>query len=397
MRRQRALDAPGRSQAVVALVVNVDWFFLSHRLPIALEAQRLGARVVVIAGETGQGHLIREHGLPYLPLPLVREGRTLRSEARTLRALLAFYRKLRPDLVHHVTLQPVLYGSIAALLASRRSGVVNALAGLGYAFSSEANQVGFERAVKHVLPRVLSRTRSIAILQNESDRDTFVKRGLLRPDKAVLIRGSGVDLDTFAPAPLPPGPPTVLFASRMLWSKGVGDFVEAAAQVKQRSKATRFVLAGESDENPESVSSAHLREWQQDGVVEWLGRVNDMPRLMRESSLVVLPTYYPEGVPKVLLEAAASGRAIVASDTPGCREIVRDGHNGVLVPPRNPDALARAISALLESPSTLAQYGLNGRELAVREFGIDRVVSDTMEVYRRLLPEFPYVRRGSGA
>lgn len=390
----RACGAPQKYAARLVFVVNVDWFFLSHRLPIALRAQALGAQVTVMAGDTGQGHLIQGHGFDFVPLPIVRRGRTIRSEARTLWALLRAYKEIRPDLVHHVTLQPILYGSIAARVVCRRAAVVNAVAGLGYALSLSTKKRGFERAVRHVLPHVLSRRGSIALFQNCSDRDYFVAGGGLRPEQTALIRGSGVDLDEFAPSPLPSGPPMVLFASRMLWSKGVGEFVEAATNIRRYCGEIRFVMAGESDENPESVTPAQLLEWQELGVVEWLGRVNDMASLIRQSSLVVLPTYYPEGVPKVLLEAAASARAIVATDTPGCREIVLHGHNGLLIPLQDPAALEKSIVLLLESRENLLRYGLRGRDLAASEFGVERVVSETHDIYRRLLPSFPDAQSG---
>tara|TARA_R110002096_G_scaffold6305_4_gene29260 strand:- start:20412 stop:21059 length:648 start_codon:yes stop_codon:yes gene_type:complete len=202
------------------------------------------------------------------------------------------------------------------------------------------------------------------------------------PKRVRLIRGSGVDTSIYAYKPQLDGTPVVLLASRMLWDKGVGEFVEAAGILKKEGVTARFVLAGESDqENPGSISSEQLREWDRDGDIEWWGKCNEMPKIFNQVHIVCLPTTYGEGVPKVLIEAASCGRPIVATDAPGCREIVVDGENGLLVPAKNMDALVDAIRGLLESSALRERMGLAGRERVKREFSIEKVAADTLNVY----------------
>jgi glycosyltransferase involved in cell wall biosynthesis len=201
-----------------------------------------------------------------------------------------------------------------------------------------------------------------------------------------LIRGSGVDMNIFTPRPEPEGVPVVILAARMLWAKGIGEFVDAARLLREQKVEARFVLVGESDPgNPSAVPVWQLEQWHDSGVVEWWGACSDMPRVFAEAHVVCLPSYYPEGVPKVLIEAAACGRPIVTTDVPGCREVVRHEENGLLVPTRDPVALAAALRRLIMSPALRDFLGRRGREIAVAEFGLERVIAETLAVYGDLL------------
>ncbi|MEO7775019.1 MAG: glycosyltransferase family 4 protein, partial [Steroidobacteraceae bacterium] len=330
----------------LAIVTNVDWYFWSHRLPIALAARNAGYEVVVVAGEErGYGPRIRAQGLRFLPIPIVRGSTQPLQELRTLRALVAIYRQERPALVHHVAVKAVLYGSLAARL-TRVPAVINALAGQGYLASGRgaSGLAGFAAAAAYRMAFSGRNTR--AIFQNPEDLASFVDRGLVTADRASLIRGSGVDTTLFAPSPEPDGVPVLLYAGRLLWSKGIGELVDATRLIRAQGDYVRLVLVGVPDtQNPDAVPVAALQEWQREGILEWWGARDDMPAVFRSANLVALPSDYGEGVPKVLIEAAASGRAIVTTDTPGCREIVRNGINGTLVPPRNVPCLAAAIAA----------------------------------------------------
>lgn len=381
-----AVGAESAKEAWSALrilyVVNVDWFFLSHRLPLARAARARGADVYVAAADTGHAKRIRDEGFTFIPLPMSRKGTHPWEQARSVLFLLRLYRRLQPSLIHHVTIKPVLYGSVAARLAGT-SAVVNAISGLGYVFSSDRGG-GPLRALAEGVYRVALR-RGRTIFQNPEDRAQFVAAGMVRGEDTVLIRGSGADCARFAPRPIPPGPPVVALPSRMLWEKGVGTFVEAARLLRARGRSARFVLVGPTDENPTAVPEAQLRAWQEEGVVEWWGSRDDMPGVMAAASVVALPTYYKEGVPKVLLEAAASGRPIVTTDIPGCREVVHDGVNGFLIPPKDVAALADAIDRLLASPELRARLGAVGRERALAEFSEEIVVEQTMRLYDEVL------------
>ena len=332
------------------------------------------------------GSRIRAEGFKLIPLTLRRRGRNPWQEFRVIAQLVRIYRTERPDIVHHVAIKPVLYGSVAASLTHVRA-TVNALAGLGYVFSSSQRKARMLRPlVKLAYHFLLNRANSRTIIQNPEDRHLLTTAAFLSPEKTVLIRGSGVDVSFFAPAPEPHDIPVIVMACRMLWDKGAREFVQAARLVHEAGISARFVLVGKSDtENPMAVPVSQLAEWQQQGDVEWWGHREDMHRVFALSHIACLPTFYGEGLPKVLIEAAACGRPIVATDVPGCREIVRHGENGLLVPARDPGALAEALKQLILDPALRQRMGRRGREIAEAEFSEARVAHETLAVYRSLL------------
>jgi len=365
-------------------VVNVDWFFLSHRLPIALAAKKAGFHVVVAAADTGKGEVIRQHGLSFLRMPMLRKLSGPIPEFRTFVFLARLYYRIRPELIHHVTMKPILYGSFAAWL-TRQEAVINAISGLGYAFSSHGYARIRRWIAKKLYRMALHLPQSRTIFQNRDDLEEFCSSGLLLREQAVLIRGSGVDCSRFKATRQPEGNSVVMLPSRMLWDKGVGEFVDAARCIQGEQPDVRFVLVGSPDEgNRLTVPLAKLNGWVQAGIVEWWGQKEDMVSTLSTASIVVLPSYR-EGLPKVLLEAAACARPIVATDVPGCREIVRQGVNGLLVPPRDSVALAEAIQTLLRSPTLREEFGRAGREIAEAEFSEAIVGAQTLHLYRELL------------
>jgi glycosyltransferase involved in cell wall biosynthesis len=377
--------------ANVLMVVNVEWYFLSHRLALANALQAAGLQVAVAAGvERGQDSKVEASGLRFHALPLLRRSISPLRELGTFLYLLRLYRQQQPDLVHHITIKPVIYGSLAARLA-KVPAVINTVPGLGYTFLGQGwKGMTIRWFVSRVYQLALSRPNVRVIFQNTNDRDLFVSRGLARADRVVVIRGSGVDVARFAPSALPVGKQMVLLPSRLLWDKGIGELIEAARLLREQGRAFRLVLAGTPDEaNPQSIPKAVLLKWQEAGVVEWWGLQEDMPAVLRQATIVVLPSYR-EGVPKALLEAAACSRPIVATDVPGCREVVRNGENGFLVPPRDAQALAGALGTLLGDRDLQERMGQRGRELAVSEFSEDRIIRETMAVYREALgPKWP--------
>lgn len=369
----------------ILFVVNVDWFFLSHRLPIALAAKEAGAEVVIAAGDTGKGGEIRKHGLSFIPVPISRKRTNPFAETWTLFSLVRLYRRVKPDLIHHVSIKPVIYGSIAARVL-RNVPIVNAIPGLGFVFSSPKASRVLRSIVKLAYRRALSYPNSRTIFQNADDMHYCIGEGLIQEERAVLIKGSGVNCDLFRPTPIPFGPPVVLLASRMLWDKGVGDFVEAARLLRHSHPEVRFVLVGPIDEESHaSIPLATLKGWIDEGTIEWWGQSEDMPHVLSQAHIVVLPSFYGEGLPKVLLEAAASARPIIATDIPGCREIVRHGINGFLISPRDVRALADAISKLLSLPELARRMGQAGRAIAEEEFAEGIVAAQTLELYHELL------------
>jgi len=370
----------------VLIVVNADDFFVSHRLALGTALRDAGYEVTVLAGASAARGTIERHGLRFLPLAIQRGSRKPLHEIATLLGILRTYVAERPDLVHHVTIKPVIYGTLAARLLGVPA-VINAVSGLGFVFIERPEDGIAQRALRAAVSlayrTVLRSDRVSVIFQNPDDVASFVSAGFARPDQATIIRGSGVDLDTFRASPLPAGPPVVLVASRLLWDKGIGEFVEAARLLRARGSGARFVLVGAPDpQNPASIPEERVREWAREGFVEWWGKrsADEMPAVLSQGHVIVLPSYR-EGMPLVLAEAAACGRACIAADVPGCREIVRHGETGWLVPVRDAAALARAMESALTDPDELARRGAAGRRLAEAEFSRARVIEQTLALY----------------
>jgi glycosyltransferase involved in cell wall biosynthesis len=359
--------------------VTEDWFFVSHRLAVAVAAKRAGYAVSVVTRVRKHGDIIRAAGLMLIPFENSRRSLNPFGELWTLLRLIRVSLRERPDVVHHVAIKPVLYGTIAARIA-RTPRVINQLAGLGWLVASDG---GAARWLKLAVGRALGLIlRSCTVLvENPDDARTLVRMGV--PEGRVgRLAGSGVDLQRFSPHPEPDGVPVVLLSARLLWYKGVGEFVAAARLLKERGVRARFLLAGEPDlGNAAAVPREQLEKWAAEGVVEYLGWVADMPRLLASSCIVCMPSYYGEGVPMALVEAAAAARPIVTTDMPGCREVVRDHDNGLLVPPRNAAALADALMRLIQDPKLRQQMGSRGRLRAEQEFGAEQIIAQTLEVY----------------
>jgi glycosyltransferase involved in cell wall biosynthesis len=371
-------------------VVNETAFFVSHRLPIGIAARTAGYDVHLAALDSGQVELIRSHGITYHPVRLNSVGINPLRDTELVLQLWDLVRRLRPALLHTVTIKPVLYGGIVARVLGVPA-LVSAVSGLGFIFGYRAKSTWPVRRIVEQLYRLaLAHRNSRTIFQNRDDRAQFLAAGLVASDRAVLIRGSGVDMGLFRPSEEPSEPPVVVLPARLVWEKGVGEFVEAARHIHAAGKAARFVLVGDlTIRNRARVPRERLEAWMAEGVVEWWGYRADMPAVYAESHIVCLPTFYREGVPKVLIEAAACGRPIVATDTPGCREIVRHGENGLLVPPRSAAALAEALLPLLgDSPRRVAM-GQRGRAIAVAGFSTEHVVEATLAVYQELLGAGP--------
>jgi len=293
-------------------------------------------------------------------------------------------------LVHHICLKPALYGGIAARIAGVPA-VVSTLPGLGYLFTTRTAKVAVLRSLVVRGLRFSFRHRNNRVtFQNRDDRDFMLASRIVPTGRAVLIKGSGVNLSSFTPRPEPDGLPVVLLASRLLWSKGVGEFVAAARALRARGIRARFVLAGEPDGgHPSAVPLHTLEHWRDSGDVEWLGWCQDMPSLIGQSHIVCLPSSYGEGIPRILLEAAASGRPVVATDSSGCREVVRHGENGLLVPVGEVEALATAIATLVQNPPLRVAMGIRGREIASGEFSLPQVIDANLAVYQYLMAAIP--------
>lgn len=366
-------------------LVTEDWYFCSHRLPIARAARDAGFQVLVATRVDRHGDAIREEGFELLPLSLRRRELRPWRELGALTEIVRLYRRTRPDVVHHVAMKPVVYGSIAARLAGVPA-TVNALAGLGYVFTSPSARARMLRPPLTLALRVMLGGRGTkAIVQNPDDAERLRAIGV-DSERIELIRGSGVDTTAFRPRPEPDGEIVATMVSRMLWDKGVGELVEAARILRAAGEGLRVQLVGPPDhENPASIPERTLRGWEREGLVRWLGQRDDIAALWGASHVAVLPSHR-EGLPKSLLEAAACGRPLVATDVPGCREIAVDGDTGLLVPARDAAALARALRTLAADPALRARMGRNARERVVARFSEQRVAEQTLALYRSLAP-----------
>ncbi len=362
-------------------LITEDWYFLSHRLSLARVARDKGYDVIVATRVDRHRKLIEKEGFKLVGISLQRNNRNPFKELISLFEIYKIIRHNRPDIIHNVAIKPILYGTLLARLL-RTSHIVNTFAGLGFIFTSD----GFMRMIlRYILSFFFRlgflRNKITIIFQNPEDKELFIRNRIIPNTKAFVIKGSGVDTNRFTLSQEPDGTPIIVLLSRMLWDKGVGDLVDAARQLKRDKIRCRVVLIGSPDpQNPSSISEDILKSWQEEGVIEWWGYQDDIPGILSRSHVVVLPSYR-EGLPKVLLEAAASGRPIVATDVPGCREICRHNENGYLVKVKDPTGLKQAIQKLVEDGETRQRFGRRGREIVLNEFSEDIVVDEMLKIY----------------
>lgn len=364
-------------------VVTEDWFFLSHRLPMARAAQAAGFEVHVATNVADGAAAIAREGFVLHPVRFWRGRLSPAATIATILALRRIHRAVAPDLVHHVALQPTILGSLAAI--GRRVARVNAITGLGYAFISGSAKARVMRAViGMLLRRLLDRDRSVALVQNPDDRDLLSGLGIAA-ERIVLIPGSGVDVVALTPMPEPPGDVTAAFVGRLLDDKGIRTLVAAHRLLRRKGMAIELLIAGTPDPaNPASVSPAEAAAWGHEPGVTWLGHVDDIATVWARAHMAVLPSRR-EGLPKSLLEAAACGRPMVATDVPGCREVAIPNETGLLVPPDDADALAAAIEQLARSPDLRARFGRAARRLAEERFAADAIGRAVLGLYLRLV------------
>lgn len=364
----------------ILFIVNVDWFFLSHRLPLALAARDAGFEVHVATMLTGFSDELEGYGFQVHALEIDRKSANPLQAIRLIRVLHTLLRSLKPSVIHLVTIKPVILGGLAARWAGVPR-VVAAISGLGYVFTTRGLVAAMRRGVVAALYRLaLARTGVWVIFQNGDDQALLQRYAGIKDAQAVLIRGSGVDLTSWPIHPYPEYPPLVLMASRLLVDKGVREFV-AAARVLRGYKSARFVLVGDVDPgNPTSLARAEIQDWVNEGVIEWWGQRKDMPEVLGLAHIAVLPSYR-EGFPKVLIEAAASGRAVVTTDVPGCRDAIIPDRSGLLVEVRNVASLVQAIQTLFDNPDRMLAMGAEGRRLAERAFDVREVVARHLAIY----------------
>lgn len=375
-------------KARILFVTNVDWFFISHRLEIAVEAKKKGFEVFVAAADTGRSQEILDKGMQFVNISISRSGTNPIKELKNLINFFKIYKKINPDIVHHITLKPVIYGSITAKLL-RIKGVVNAISGLGYNFT-KGRKSCIQKAMLYIMGLGFSRKNLVVIFQNENDQEELTDLGIIKSSNEIVrIKGSGVDLEKFYESPFPDfNRIKILLPSRMLWDKGVKELREASNILKEKyCNKIEFILSGLADEdNKAGVPTSYLKSWDDGEYVKWIGYHRNMFKIYQNSHIVVLPSYR-EGMPKSLLEACAVGRAIVTTNAIGCKETVVEGINGFKVPVGSSIDLASALEKLINNHDLIKQMGHNSRLKAENEFDIKNVVQKHIEIYNSLLVE----------
>ncbi len=372
----------------VILFANTPWYLYNFRLALACSLRRAGFDVLLVSPPGEFSDRLVEAGFRWVAVPLERRSVNPLTELKAIYYLYRLFRREMPFVVHNFTVKCVLEGGVAAAAAGVPA-TVNAVAGMGYIFSSKSFKARLLRPlIRLLLSRVVTGRRSRLILQNSDDVDAFVASGVADENRIHLIKGSGVDLERFRPREKKrfSGVETrVLLAARLLWDKGVAVYVDAAMKLRQMGLPIRLSVAGSYDQgNPGAIPQDVLDQWRQEGFVDFLGHVDDMATLFSEVDIVVLPTWYGEGVPRSLVEAAACALPLIATNIPGCTEIISDGVGGILIPVRNSDALADAIRKMHENPEWARALGLAARERALNEFDENIVIRRTLDVYREL-------------
>lgn len=373
------------SKVKILFLVNVDWFFISHRLPIAVAAAKKGFEVHVATSVTDKAALIKNAGFILHDIPISRGAIGPVTTFKTFLAIMKIFYKVKPNIAHLVTIKPILLGGIAARITNI-PGVIAAISGLGYIFIDQGFIASLRRFFVRTLYRISLGHKNLRIIcQNVNDLDEIQRATKLSNGSFSLIDGSGVSLKKFIYVPDHNKIPKIIMASRLLKDKGVLEFAEAASIAKDMNIKAEFILVGDPDpDNPSSISRSQIQDWEQKGILNYWGQIDNMQDVLSQASIVVLPSYR-EGFPKVLIEAAACGRAVVTTDVAGCRDAIYNGVTGVLVPVRDAHALADAIFDLIASPETYIKMGIEGRKMAEERFDESIVIEKHLALYDLIL------------
>ncbi|EOZ5531036.1 glycosyltransferase family 4 protein [Vibrio metschnikovii] len=369
-------------------IVNVDWFFVSHRLPIAQKALKQGYKVTLACYFTEHKQDLIDMGFNVVDLPFTRSGGSIGNDLKTIKAIRDLVIQQQPSIIHAVTIKPVLYTGLALKNIKKDVPFVAAISGLGYVFTANTLRAKVTKLIASVFYKIsLSQKYKTVIFQNTYDEAILTEVAKLKLVDKTLIKGSGADLSVYNYLPESTDDTVkIVMACRLLKEKGVYQYVDAAKIVKNRYPSAEFLLVGTPDlENPNSIKQTEIDKWVSEGSINYLGHSDNIPNVFSQSNIVCLPSFYGEGVPKVLIEAAACGRAIVTTDNPGCRDAVIEDETGLTVPIRDAKALAAAILKLIEQPELRISMGAKARVFAEKEFDVNSVVNRHLEIYNNLL------------
>ena len=368
------------------IVVNQDFFFLSHRLPIGVTAKDAGYDVTIVSEDTGVSDKIREAGLNTINLPINKAGTNIKDEIKTFFFLYKLFRREKPDIVHLVGLKTMLWGSLACRLAGVKA-MVSAVCGLGVLFDEEHAHSFMTRSILKVLRLTHKKKRLAVIFQNNDDKAIFLNAKIMKEEQCAFTNGSGINLQNYDYTPEPAnGLIKIIFTARMVENKGTLILIDAAKKLEAEYKGkVQFLLCGGLDTNPNGITKEMLESSCDGEYIQWLGHRKDVLELLKQSHIMAFPSWYREGLPKSVIEAEAIGRPVVTTDSVGCRDTVIDGKNGYMIPIKDSDALAAALRKLIDNTELRQTMGKNAREFAVNKFDIKDVVKVHMDVYNNIL------------
>lgn len=371
-----------KSKVGIFLVANTSWYLLNFRLPLLEELLAQGYRVFAVSPIDSYAERFQEYDIKHIDFKMTRSGINPLEDILLILKFINIYTRYRPDIVQHFTIKPVIYGSIAARIA-RVKYIYNMIPGLGYVFTGKSFKKFWVRKIAQFLYRRSLLFSQHVYFQNREDRDYFVKQKIVDLEKTSVVPGTGVDIHLFSPKPLiKKNGITFILAARMLWDKGIKEFVEAAYCLKKKYENVHFWLLGPVDlQNPRGITPEQLRAWNNDGVVKYLGMTDDVKSYLDKANVIVLPSFYREGIPLSLLEGAAMGMPIIATDSTGCREVVEDGTNGFLIPIKDSEALATAMERFISNPRLIVRMGAESRKIAVAKFDSRKVVKEILNYY----------------
>lgn len=366
-------------------IVNVDWFFISHRLPIAIAALNDGYEVHLACGVTNRQRELEALGIIVHPLSMSRSGTSLLKELKVIKEMSAVVKSVSPEIVHLVTIKGAIYGGLVTRFKKIKVRIAS-ISGLGFVFIDESLKARIIRLMVTKLYRIaLNSKNTKVIFQNNNDKNIFVKHKIISSEQSLIIRGSGVDLETYKYLPEPAGEKVIMFVARLLKDKGVVEFCEAAINLKQSGFKAKFVLVGDIDlHNPNSFTQSELTTYVNSGYIAHLGFSTNVAELITTSHIMVLPSYR-EGLPKSLIEAAACGRAVITTDVPGCRDAITPNKTGLLIPIKSSEAMVTAIKKLCDNDDLRVKMGKNGRALAESCFDINEVIKIHLNLYKEVI------------
>ena len=380
------MKVPDKSKRIV-VIVNAEWYFRLHWLPLIIRLKKKGNYdiTVITSDERGETEMVRNEGLRVILVPFARNTSNPVLELLRLFSIIKIVRNIKPDLIHNLTINPIILGSLAGKILGV-PGILNSITGLGYTFIQKGLYGEILKRIVMAGYRIIFSAANISVsFQNYEDQKYLAANKVVSFKQSNVILGVGVDTKKFIRTPIPTDQRRIIMATRMLWDKGVREFVKAAVLLQTLNPRVNMVLVGIPDEsNPQSVPETLLKGWHEKNIIDWWGHHSDMPAVLGRSSIVVLPSYR-EGLPTILIEAASSGRPIITTDVPGCREVVIDGYNGYLVPPKDHVILADRINYLVENQKLMTEMGQKSREISEKMFALEKIFDQYWTLYNGMI------------